>query len=49
MTIPASLTTAFLAYLSLVVALIAAVLIRFLPARPAGIGVAAGALEASQR
>jgi hypothetical protein len=33
MTIPASLATAFLAYLALVAALIAAVLIRFLPAR----------------
>jgi hypothetical protein len=40
MTIPASLATAFLAYLALVVALIAAVLIRFLPARAAGIGIA---------
>jgi hypothetical protein len=40
MTIPPSLATAFLAYLALVAALIAAVLIRFLPARAARIGVA---------
>jgi hypothetical protein len=40
MIVPASLATAFLAYLALVAALIAAVLIRFLPARAAGIGVA---------
>ena len=40
MTIPSSLATAFLAYLALVAALIAAVLIRFLPARAAGVGVA---------
>src|ERR1700676_15118 len=40
MTIPASLATAFLAYLALVAALNPAVLIRFLPARAAGIGVA---------
>jgi hypothetical protein len=40
MTIPASLATAFLAYLALVAALIAAVLIRYLPARAARIGVA---------
>ncbi len=40
MTIPSLLATAFLAYLALVAALIAAVLIRFLPARAAGIGVA---------
>jgi hypothetical protein len=39
MTIP-SLATAFLGYLALVAALIAAVLFRFLPARVAGIGVA---------
>jgi hypothetical protein len=40
MTIPASLATAFLAYLALVAALVAAVLVRYLPARAAGIGVA---------
>jgi hypothetical protein len=40
MTISASLATAFLAYLALVATFIAAVLIRFLPARAAGIGIA---------
>jgi hypothetical protein len=40
MTIPSSLTIAFLAYTVLVAGLMAAVLIRFLPARAAGTGVA---------
>jgi hypothetical protein len=40
MTMPASLANAFLAYILLVAGLLAAVLIRFLPARAAGAGIA---------
>jgi hypothetical protein len=40
MTMPSSLANAFLAYILLVAGLVAAVLIRFLPARAAGAGIA---------
>jgi hypothetical protein len=40
MTIPSSLASAFLGYLALVAALMSAMLIRFLPTRAAGIGIA---------